>query len=286
MRAGRRFRAVILGVCFAPLAAWGACPSDDQVAAFVADYTARAVSQGLGAQLTLQEGLCAQAKVVRRLSASLGPVVGYKAGLTNPAMQQRLGVDHPVRGVLLRDMLLKNGAEVPAAFGARPFFEADFIVVVKDDGLARATSLRQAAESISHIVPFMELPDLMLDPAVKLTGPALVAINTGARLGVLGEPIPMQTEDAFIDALARMSVTLEQDGVELHRGPGSVIMEHPLNSAMWLARDLAQAGIRLRPGDLLSLGSFLPIQAPKPGSTGSVKYLGLPGDPEVSVRFR
>jgi 2-keto-4-pentenoate hydratase len=55
---------------------------------------------------------------------------------------------------------------------------------------------------------------------------------------------------------------------------------------MWLARDLEQAGVHLRPGDLLSLGSFLPIQQPKPGSRATVRYIGLPGDPEVSVRFR
>jgi 2-keto-4-pentenoate hydratase len=280
-----RILATVAGLCLAP-ASWAACPTDEQVAAFVAEYRALSVSQGLGSALTLQEGRCAQAKVLRRLTADLGPVVGYKAGLTNPAMQQRFGVDHPLRGVLLRDMLLKSGAQVPAAFGARPFFEADFVVVVKDDGLARATSLRQAAESISHVVPFMELPDLMLDPKVTLTGPALVAMNVGARLGVLGEPIPMQTTDEFIDALASMTVTLNQDGVELHRGPGTAIMGHPLNSAIWLARDLERAGIRLQAGDLLSLGSFLPIAPPKPGSTASVKYLGLPGDPEVSVSFR
>jgi 2-keto-4-pentenoate hydratase len=103
---------------------------------------------------------------------------------------------------------------------------------------------------------------------------------------VLGEPIPMQTTNEFIDALARMTVTLSQDGVELHRGAGSAIMGHPLNSAMWLARDLNKSGIRLKPGDLLSLGTFLPIQPAKVGITGTVKYIGIPGDPEVSVRFR
>jgi 2-keto-4-pentenoate hydratase len=159
-------------------------------------------------------------------------------------------------------------------------------MMVKDDGLARATSLRQAAESISHIVPFIELPDLMVDPAATLTGPVIVAIDVGARLGVMGDPIPMQTEDAFIDALASMTVTLSEDGVELQRGPGAAIMDNPLNSAMWLARDLEKAGIRLKPGDLLSLGSFLPPKPPKPGTRATVKYLGLPGDPEVSVSFR
>jgi 2-keto-4-pentenoate hydratase len=266
--------------------ACAACPSDEQVAAFMTDYRSNSVSQGLGSQLTTQEAWCAQAKVVRQMMTDLGPVVGYKAGLTNPAIQKRFDVDHPVRGVMLRKMMLKSGAEVPAAFGARPFYEADFVVVVKDDGLARATSLRQAAQSISHVVPFMELPDLMIDPRVQLTGPGLVAINVGTRLGVLGDPIPMQTTDEFIDALATMTVTLSEDGVELQRGPGSAIMGNPLNSAMWLARDLEQAGVHLRPGDLLSLGSFLPIQQPKPGSRATVRYIGLPGDPEVSVRFR
>jgi 2-keto-4-pentenoate hydratase len=267
-------------------AAWAACPPDEQVDRYVAAFREKAVAEGFGTQLTLQEGLCAQAKVVRRLTADLGPGVGYKAGLTNAAMQKRFGIDHPVRGVLLRGMMLRNGAQVPAKFGARPLYEADFIMVVKDDGLARATSLRQAAESISHIVPFMELPDLMVDPAATLTGPGIVAINVGARLGVMGEPIPMQTDDAFIDALASMTVTLSEDAVELQRGPGSAIMDNPLNSAMWLARDLERAGIRLKPGDLLSLGSFLPIRQPKPGTTATVRYLGLPGDPEVSVSFR
>jgi hypothetical protein len=35
------------------------------------------------------------------MMTGFGPVVGYKAGLTNPAMQKRFGVDHPVRGVML-----------------------------------------------------------------------------------------------------------------------------------------------------------------------------------------
>jgi 2-keto-4-pentenoate hydratase len=264
-----------------------ACPDDVQVAAFVADYRDLQVSKGFGAGLSMQDAQCAQAKVVRRLSESLGPVVGYKAGLTNPAIQARFGVDHPLRGTLLRDMLVKSGAQLPAKFGARPLWEADFIVEVKDpDGLLRARTLREAAEALSYAVPFMELPDLMVDPAEKVDGPVLVAIDMGARMGALGERIPMQTDDAFIEALASMTVVLLEDGRELARGPGSAIMGHPLNSAMWIAQDLERTGMRLKAGDLLSLGTFLPFQPPKPGTTATVRYLGLPGDPSVSVSFK
>jgi 2-keto-4-pentenoate hydratase len=36
---------------------------------------------------------------------------------------------------------------------------------------------------------------------------------------------------------------------------------------------------------VLSLGSFTPPLAPKAGTTVTVRYEGLPGNPTVSVRF-
>lgn len=276
----------ILAIAAGAPAVRAACPSAEEVGAYVAQFVQRTPSQGLTAVESMQDALCAQEKVTRQLSAQLGPVAGYKAALTSLAMQERFGVSEPVHGRLLRHMLLPDGAEVPAGFGARPMWEADLLVVVKDGNLQRARDLREAAESISHLVPFMELPDTMLAEGVKFTGPALVAINTGARYGVMGKRIPMQSDPAFIDRLADMTVVLSEDGKELARGPGAAIMGHPLNAALWLARALERNGIRLKAGDLLSLGSFLPLQPPRSGATASVQYLGLPGDPSVSVRFR
>jgi len=268
------------------IAVHAACPDDVQVVAFVSEYRALEPSAGFGSSLSMQDAQCAQAKVVRRLSETLGPVVGYKAGLTNPAVQARFGVDHPLRGVLLRDMLVPSGSRLPANFGARPLWEADLIVKVKDpEALLRARTPREAAESLSYVVPFMELPDLVLAPAVTSDAAALVSINVGARMGALGEPIPMQTSEAFVDSLASMTVVLVEDGKELARGPGTAIMGHPLNSAMWLAHDLERSGMRVKAGDLLSLGTFLPFQPPKAGATVSVRYLGLPGNPAVTVSF-
>jgi 2-keto-4-pentenoate hydratase len=86
--------------------------------------------------------------------------------------------------------------------------------------------------------------------------------------------------------LAAMTVVIEENGKEIGRASGSVLMENPLNSAIWLAQDLEKSGVILKPGDLLSLGSFLPLQQPKPGARVAVRYLGLPGDPAVSVTFR
>ena len=35
--------------------------------------------------------------------------------------------------------------------------------------------------------------------------------------------------------------------------------------------------------DLVSVGSIGPLKPPQPGMRVTVRYLGLPGDPEVSV---
>jgi 2-keto-4-pentenoate hydratase len=60
-------------------------------------------------------------------------------------------------------------------------------------------------------------------------------------------------------------------------------MGNPLNAAIWLAKALKKEGIRLKKGDLLSLGSLIAAQPTKPGMRVRVQYLGLPGDPSVAV---
>ena len=61
---------------------------------------------------------------------------------------------------------------------------------------------------------------------------------------------------------------------------------NPLNAAIWLAQDLARAGLPLKRGDLLSLGSFTKLTPPKPGLVVTARYEGLPGNPQVVVKFK
>jgi 2-keto-4-pentenoate hydratase len=79
---------------------------------------------------------------------------------------------------------------------------------------------------------------------------------------------------------------IDGNGRELDSGKGSAILDHPLNAVIWLADDLKKSGITLKPGDLLSLGSFSRPLSPQAGQTVRVIYEGLPGNPSVSVRFR
>jgi 2-keto-4-pentenoate hydratase len=177
-------------------------------------------------------------------------------------------------------------AVLPHDFGARSQYEADFIVEVKDAGLADAKTPLEALAHLESVVPFIELPDLMLEG--QFSGNRFAAVNVGFRGGVTGQEIPVEVTQAFADALATMTIVMidEADGnKELGRGKGSAIMGNPLNAAIWLAKTLKQSGITLQKGDLLSLGSLIPAQPTKPGMRVRVQYIGLPGDPSVSVAF-
>lgn len=277
--------ACICSISMFPLLGHAACPDGEAIAAYLADLQAARLSKGFQGELTFADAECARAKLLRELPQVFGNPVGYKAAFTNPVIQQRFGFSGPAWGGMFSKMMAESGAEVSAKFGARPLYEADFIAVVKDAGLADAKTAMEALEHISEVMAFIELPDLMLEGARQ--GPALVAANVAFRGGVLGPRVKVERSQAFLDSLANMTVVMTEDkgGKELGRAKGSVLMEHPINAAMWLAQALKKDGVTLKPGDLLSLGGFLPPAPPQPGTAITVRYLGLQGEPSVTVRF-
>ena len=270
------------------------CLSDAQVSDMAASIIAKtpaATPQGLSEA----DGACTRAKLNALLEKHYGKVIGYKAGLTNPAVQKRFNYDQPVWGRLYEGMVLTSGAAVDAAFGARPLFEADMLVRVKSEAINHAKSPMDVLLAIDQVIPFIELPDLMVQAPPQLNGPAISAINVGARLGVAGTPVAvpvMRAERyAMLDALRDMSVVLaDGNGAELGKGRGSDILGHPLNAVVWLAGALAREGLAMKPGELISLGSFSPLLPPKPGMKVTATYYRLLGaqvqPPSVSVSFK
>ena len=156
---------------------------------------------------------------------------------------------------------------------------------MKDSALADAKTPLEALKHISEIAPFIELPDLALEG--NPLGNALISTNIAFRAGAIGPRIAVQETPDFVDMLATMTVVMSEDraGKELGRVKGDVLMGNPINAAMWLAQALKKDGIALKPGDLLSLGGFIPPAPTQPGTTITVKYLGLPGDPAVTTHF-
>ena len=278
-------------LCLAtPWLAQAECLTDAQASALVDNYIARKPADNPPTQ-SEADGACSRPKVNALLQRHYGPVIGYKAGLTNPAVQKRFNTDKPVWGKLYEGMVLANGAAVDAAFGARPLFEADMLVRVKSAQINQAKTPLQVLEAIDQVIPFIELPDLVVQAPPKLNGAGVSAINVGARLGVAGAPLAVPAyraeRYAFLQALADMQVSLTDGaGTRLGGGKGSDILEHPLNAVVWLAQALAQEGLAMQPGDLISLGSFSPLLPPKAGLSVTATFEGLPGAEPVRVSFK
>ena len=162
---------------------------------------------------------------------------------------------------------------------------------MKSDALNRARTPMEVLEAIDQVIPFIELPDLAVQTPGKLTGTGFTALNALARLGVAGKPmaVPLTRGEryALLDALRDMTVLLtDGSGKEIGRGRGSDLLGHPLNAVVWLAGALAEEGLAMRPGDLISLGTFSALLVPKPGMKATATYVGLPSAETVSVQFK
>ena len=278
----RRMSLVVVFL-LAPVLAVAEMPQDENIKAVAESWLAKKPAKGFGVTMSMFEAAVVQTRYTALISNGLGDVVGYKAGLTNPAVQKRFGYDKPIRGTLFAKMILPGPARVPAAFGSRPVYEADMVAVVGDAAKAMtAKSPLEALQALKEIRPFIELPDLMFDPQVKPDGPNLMAINVGARLGVLGDPVILPATAESVEKLAAVKIeVVDQTGAVVGGGKGADVLNNPLNVVLWIVESLKAEGKTLKNGDLLSLGSFSALLPPKVGSTVTVRYTGLASVPAV-----
>lgn len=266
-----------------PATAFAKCASDAEIAAFVASTTANTPAKALAAGGSMDDALCTQDKLVAAMTPTMGRVIGYKAGLTSKPAQDRFGVTEPVQGVLYENMMVEDGASVPAAFGAIPMVESDLILKVGSTAINNATTIEGVMAAVSTVHPFIELPDMTLAKGEPINAVTLTAIGVAPKLGVLGAGIPVADPAAMATALGTMSVTLKNGaGEDVVTAPGKAVLGHPVNAVLWLLGK----GVRLQKGDLISVGSFGPLTpSAKMKGGASVTYTGLPGDPTISVTF-
>ncbi|MEO0867956.1 MAG: hydratase [Cyanobacteria bacterium J06642_11] len=229
---------------------------------------------------------------VRRLSSAAGEegsVVGYKAALTSAQAQAQMGVQHPLYGFLLENMLLENGASLPITFGSRPHAEGDLMVRVGSADINQAQTDLEFLTALDAVIPFLELPDLVYAADANVNAGALVAVNVGARYGIVGEPVKLTADASGLEQLGNIRVVLNNaQGQFLAEGSSSALLGHPINSVRWLRDTLNSQGLELRSGDLLSLGSVTSLVSLGEGTDIEgieARYFGL-GTAERSIDLK
>lgn len=189
--------------------------------------------------------------------------VGHKVGLTSVVMQRAFGIDEPDFGVLLDDMVFHSGDTIPFEKLIEPRIEAELAFKFNKDLPHDVTSIDQVLECVEYIVPTLELIDFrvkMTDESGKgRTVKDTISDNAANSAIVIGEKhIPLNTD------LPWVSATLRKNGIMEASGVAGAVLDHPVNSILWLNKKYAELGRQIKAGELVLAGSFIapiPVQA-------------------------
>jgi 2-keto-4-pentenoate hydratase len=286
-----RTASVVAWLCLcassATAAATGACPKDERAASIATQWSARNVIPPL--EVTSWEAArCFQQQFLAALAPELGALVGYKVGLYSQRARTAYRTDQPVLGYLYEKMLIPSGAAVSAAYGAAAAWESDLLLVIADEDINTAKGAQEIYKHLRSYRPFIELTDRVSPPSVPMTATQFEAINVGARMGVVGEDVPLPQTAEAMQRLVNFSVEAITRGAGEKKDSAKALetLGNVLEIAEFARDRLLSEGKRLQAGDLLSVGVITPSRSPAAGQTIEVVYHILPEPTSVSVRFQ
>ncbi|MDT0530348.1 fumarylacetoacetate hydrolase family protein [Micromonospora sp. DSM 115977] len=196
--------------------------------------------------------------------------VGAKVGLTSRAVQESFGVFQPDFGVLLDDMAVPDGAEVPMGRLLQPRVEAEVAFVLGADLPDERITSADVIRAVDHLLPAIEIVDSRVagwDISIVDT----VADNASSGLFVLGTT-PRRLAD--VD-LRLCGMVIEQAGEPVSVGAGAGCLGNPLHAVQWLAQTMARSGDPLRAGDVVLSGALGPMVPVTAGAAYEARISGL-----------
>ncbi len=183
-------------------------------------------------------------------------ISGHKVGLTNPAVQQQLGVGQPVWGVLFADNCRSDGADIDAEGLIEPRVEVEVAVILGSALDCGRHTVADAINATAYVLPALEIVDSRIN--WDITAGDMIADSAGAGLYVLGtRPVPLAAVD-----LHRVEMQLSINGEPAASGTGAACLGNPLNALVWLADAMCEYGTPLQAGECIMTGSLcgmLPI---------------------------
>jgi 2-keto-4-pentenoate hydratase len=212
---------------------------------------------------------------IRRKIAAGARVRGHKVGLSSPVMQQMMGVDEPDYGHLLDAMVLPADAPIPAAGYCYPRIEVEIGYVLGSALPGADCTEADVLAATEYIVPSLELIDSRIrDWRIKLAD--TIADNASSAGVILGEAhrTPAELAVRGID-LANIDAVLYSGDQEIARGNTSAVLGNPTACVAWLARKVADFGVKLEAGHLILPGSCTRAIDARPGSAFRAEFAGL-----------
>jgi 2-keto-4-pentenoate hydratase len=224
-------------------------------------------------RLDLDAAYRIQLGLIERRCAKGERQIGWKVGLTAPAIQQQFGFHEPVFGCILhRD---ESGRMFRPDELIKPGFEPELCLRVGRD-LTGSITQEAARGAIDMVYPALEIIETR-GPFTEQIAVAL-ADNAQQKTVVLGAGVALPP-DMALDQVAA-SVTI--NGAAVATGRGDAVLGNPVNSVVWLASKLRDYGRSLKAGEIMMSGSFTRQFPIAPGDRIRVDFAGI-GTVETSM---
>ncbi len=233
--------------------------------------------------MTIADSYAIQREWMKLKLAGGRRMIGHKIGLTSRAMQLASQITEPDFGLLLDDMLLRDGSEIEAARFIVPRFEVEFAFILARPLKGPGVSLFDVLNATDYVVPALELIDARIeqfDSETKAPRKVLDTISDNAANAAIvlgGRPSRVDAVDwRWAGALLFKNGVIEESGL------GAAVLNHPGNGVAWLANKLAEHDEGLAAGEIVLGGSFT---RPVPCAAGDVFHADYGPLGSISVRF-
>lgn len=209
--------------------------------------------------------------------------IGHKIGLTSRAMQRAGNITEPDYGVLLDDMPLADGQDIPFDRFIEPRVEVELAFILGKALEGPGVTIFDVLAATDWVVPTLEIIDARIrrvDPASGRTRKVLDTISDNAANAAIisgGRPVrPDAVDLRWVSALVYKNGVIEESGV------AAAVLNHPANGVAWLANKLARYGVPLAKGEIVLGGSFTAPAPIAPGDSFHVDYGALGS---IATRF-
>jgi|ETN01SMinimDraft_4_1059930.scaffolds.fasta_scaffold86213_1 2-keto-4-pentenoate hydratase len=215
------------------------------------------------------------------LAARASAVGGHKIALSSKVMQQMLGADGPVAGVLLAADLHQS----PLVVRRRDFLgfgiECELAVRLGADLTAAAAPHDRAsvAAAVATCQAAFELVDDRRADYLE-TGAVLLAADNAWNAGVVLGPEVSDWQSIDFES-GRGNLTISGEAID--DGPLGAVMGHPFEVVAWLANNLAGRDRGILAGELIITGSIMATRYPEAGDSIVYAAEGL-GEVKLEVR--
>jgi 2-keto-4-pentenoate hydratase len=215
-------------------------------------------------KVSVEQAYVIQLGLIARRCAEGERQIGWKVGLTAPAIQQQFGFHEPVFGCVL-DSRPSGNVFAPGDLIA-PGFENEVCMHLGRD-LSGVVSLQEARAAIDVVYPSLEIIETR-GPFTEQIALAL-ADNAQQKTVILGPPAPLPADPTTIEA--KVSI----NGRLVATGTGDAVLGNPLNSIVWLAGKLGAYGRGLKAGEIVMTGSLTRQFPIAPGDVIETVFSGL-----------